>query len=97
MKSTKYLTVNVVETLDNNSKNKLNLAPFIESFSPFGDIKIQMGFQFREGLKSWMINSTVLEVFLISRALQPYNISFEWYTSLIENKTFNIKLDIKDV
>ncbi len=79
---------------ENSLKNKLILAPFIEYFSEKGEITMQMGYDFSEGLEKMMINSTVINISLTSRNIKTFNepVKFEWNVTEIYNKSFKIKL-----
>jgi hypothetical protein len=68
----------VQETTTDNLKNRLQLAPFIETFSSNGEVMVNMGFPFTPGLTETMIDKKVLSIGVESRSNPPKNISFTW-------------------
>ena len=74
------IPINAIETKI-DSKNKIFLAPFIESFNEKGEVTINMGHEFIPGLHTHIINDTVLQIAIISKIKKtPKNITFNWKT-----------------
>jgi hypothetical protein len=59
--------VRVQDTTTDNLRNRLQLAPFIESFSTDGKLMVNMGFPFSPGLTERMIDTNVLSIKVDSR------------------------------
>jgi hypothetical protein len=87
----------VQDTTTDNLKNRLHLAPFIESFSSNGELMVNMGFPFTPGLTERMIDTKVLSIKVESRSNPPKNVSFSWAASKVGEKNFTIGLDFTDL
>ena len=75
------IPIHFVESLNEDSlKNKLMLAPFIEYFSEKGYITMQMGYQFSKELEKSMIDTSVIDIKIISNNPETLNqpVKFSW-------------------
>lgn len=73
------------------------MAPFIDSFSPYGELTVNMGYQFTPGLLLSMINSTVLRLQVESRNSPPVSVNYTWNVISVGNKTFTLALKFEDI
>ena len=96
-KTVRYLRVRVQDTTTDNLRNRLQLAPFFESFSSDGELIVNMGFPFTPGLTEKMIDTNVLSIKVESRSTPPKNVNFTWAVTKIGDKYFTIGLDFTDL
>lgn len=78
------------------NKNLLILSPYIDQFSEYGLLNVQIGYNFTPGLENWMINKTVMKFIVTPKENKSHPYDLNWTSTDISNSSFKIQLQFKN-